>query len=920
MICYFPLLSVTEIRCRIVKAFSSERQAQVPVLSTKLLIPPIRPAWVPRPHLIEQLNAGLEHKLILVSAPAGYGKSTLLSEWAHQVSMPVAWLSLEKGDNAASRFWAYFASALQTVPILKNRRIGEELKDLENVSPPFSQEDALIRLVSDIAEVTEPFVLILDDLHLITDSAIHSGLVFLLEHLPPDPGTVHLVIASRMDPPWPLARMRARAQTVELRTRDLRFTPDETSIFLNQTMGLNLTAGEIAQLDQRSEGWIAGLQMAALSMQKQDDIPAFLEKFSGSHRFILDYLLEEVLSQQPPRMIEFLLKTSILERLTASLCDAVTGLPGSQELLIRLEQSNVFLTSMDDEQRWYRYHHLFSDLLRKRLLTSHGAEVPALHTRASEWYETNGFVREAILHALDAEDMKQVARLVSGNILILAEGEALPALLERFHSTHKVEICSRPWLCISVAWAKAYAGQLDEAEALIDQMESAPDGKVTDEEQVHLLGHGMTIRAYVQWIKGRPENAIEFAHEALRKIPADDALEKANILVIMGLALQNTGNNSAAIQAFRDSMSFSLKSGNRYLYIYASSCLVYALKGIGQLHESFEICQETIKFANQSEEEYFVLAIGLAARGEILKLWNDLHGSLKSAQQAVALAEKWKQADTLHYSLSVLIDTYLALGYYEEAGNIIQRSKWIARNVSDWFIEISEFQEAKLNLVYENWDQFLHWKQRRCIPGSMGISYYPILARYFMIHKDYSEAIRVLNEGISRLEKEGFWGRTIELYLMRAVVFSALGKMEKAFSSLAVGLKMGEPEGYVYLFVIQGKPMQKLLHQAVKKGIHKEFAQKLLDVMVAESSRDRKTESTIRGKKSGKGDVLPEPLSERELEVLRLLNSHLSVPEIAQELTIAPSTVRTHIRVIFNKMSVHGRLEAIQRARELELI
>jgi LuxR family maltose regulon positive regulatory protein len=890
------------------------------LIQTKLLIPPARPAWVLRPHLIGQLNAGLEHRLILVSAPAGYGKSTLLSEWAHQARMPVAWLSLEKGDNAASRFWAYFASALQTISSLRTHHIGEELKDMENVSPPFSQEDALTRLVSEIAQVPEPFVLVLDDLHLITDSAIHAGLIFLLEHLPASPDGMHLVVASRMDPPWPLARMRARAQTIELRARDLRFTLDEATQFLNQTMGLSLSVSDVAQLDGRTEGWIAGLQMAALSMQKREDISSFLESFSGSHRFILDYLIEEVLNQQPPRMIEFLLKTSILDRLTASLCDAVTGTPGSQVLLTQLEQSNVFLSPLDDEQRWYRYHHLFGDLLSKRLLTSHRDDVSALHTRASEWYETNGFVREAILHALDAEDMKQVARLVSGNILILAEGEALPALLERFQSTHKEEICSRPWLCISVAWAKAYAGQLDEAEPLVDQMENALVGKVTEDERNHLIGHGMTIRAYVSYMKGRFDKAVDIAHEALLKIPADDALEKANILVILGLALQNTGDLSAAIHAFREAVSFSLKSGNRYLYIYASSCLGYILKGVGHLHESFEICQETINFADQSDEEYYVLAIGLAAKSEILRLWNDLHGSLKSAQQGVALAEKWKQVDSLHYSLSVLSDAYLALGHFKEAGNTIQRSKWIARNVSDWFMAISEFQEAKLNLAYGNRDQFLQWKQRRCTPGAKSIMYYPVLARYFMIHKDYSEALKVLDDGISTLQEAGFWGRTIELYLMRAVVFSTTGKMEKAMKSLSVALKMGEPEGYLFLFVMHGKPMEKLLRQAVKKEIQKEFAQKLLDIMAVESSQPKGVDSTTRSSKPGNGEAILEPLSERELDVLRLLNSHLSVPEIAQELTVAPSTVRTHVRVVYNKLGVHGRLEAIQKAKELALI
>ncbi len=870
-----------------------------------------------RPYLVEQLNAGLERNLILVSAPAGYGKSTLLSEWAHQVSMPVAWLTLDKADNNPSRFWAYFASALQTVPGLRKLRIGESLLDLESVSSSPATDEALTRLADGIAHSPESFILILDDLHLITDTSIHTGLVFLLEHLPMPAGRMRLVIASRMDPPWPLARMRARAQTTELRTRDLRFTNDEVTAFINQTMGLTLSASDISQLDQRTEGWVAGLQMAALSIQKRDDIPEFLEKFSGSHRYILDYLIEEVLSQQPPRVMEFLLKTSILDQLTAPLCDAVTGNQDSQDILICLEQSNVFLLSLDDEQRWYRYHHLFSDLLRKRLSTSHAGEIKSLHARASEWYEANGSLREAILHALQADDMKLVARLVSGNVLILAEGEDLPELLERFHPENLEDVCSRPWLCISIAWAKAYAGQLDEAEGLIDRMETSLRGKVSEEERIHLMGHGLTIRAYVQWLKGRFEKAVDIAREALTNIPADDLLEKANILIILGLATQNTEKNDEAIRIFRDAASFSLKSGNRHLYIYATSCLVYALKGVGQLHEAVEICRDIEKFAGQSGEEYYVLAVGLAAKGETLRLWNELGESLKSAQQAVALAEKWKQADTLHYSLTVLSEAYLALGDYSAAKRNIQRSMWIAVNVSDWFVSISEFLEAKLNLACENWDDFLQWKQRRCSGGVTRIMYYPILARYLIFQKDYSEALKILDEGIGKLKGFGLWGRTIELLLMKAVALAAVGKKENALKSLAVALEMAEPEGYVYLFVIQGKPLMGLLRQAVRKGIHKEYAQRMLDVMAAESSRGV---AAAQGSKAGKGEALLEPLSERELEVLRLLNSQLTVPEIAREMTVAPSTIRTHVRVVYNKLGVHGRFDAIQRAKELKLI
>ena len=894
-------------------------QMQSNLIQTKLLIPPTRPAWVQRQSLVDQLNAGLERKLVLVSAPAGYGKSTLLNEWVHQVAMPAAWLSLESADNVPSRFWSYFISALQTLPGMRERFTGERLMELEGYLPSSSPDEGLTSMVEEIIHTPGPFTLVLDDLHLITDSSIHNGLIFLLEHLQASANAMHLVVASRHDPPWPLARMRARGQVTELRTRDLRFSSDEATEFLNRIMGLKLSSSDITQLDQRTEGWVAGLQMAALSMQKREDIPEFLEKFSGSHRYILDYLIEEVLNQQSPRVMDFLLKTSILDRLTATLCEAVTGEKGSQELLTQLERSNVFLVPLDDEQHWYRYHLLFGDLLRKRLLSGHLGKISTLHSRASEWYEANGFMRESILHALEADDSKRVARIVSSNILILAEGEALPELLERFHPGKLEDACSRPWLCIAIAWAKAYAAQMDEAESLIDRMEAYLPGKVSDEERAHLIGHGLTIRAYVQWLKGGFAKAIDISREALNKIPPDDFLERANILIILGLATQNAGDFSAGVQVFREAVSFGLKSGNRYLYVYASSCLVYGLKGIGQLHEAVEICQEIEKLASQSGGDYYVLAVGLGAKSEIQRLWNELDESLKSAQQAVALAEKWKQTDTLHYTLSVLIDAHLALDNFAEARSLIQRSKWIASNVSDWFLDITEFQEAKLNLACGNWDSFLQWKQRHCSAEVPSVTYYPLLVNYLMMRKDYSEALKILDEGISRLKEIGFWGRRIELFLMKAVALSAIGEKEKAMSSLRTALKMAEPEGYIYLFVIREKPLIGLLRQAVRKGIHKEYSQKILDIMEVETKTRGKETNNQAGTLASRKE-LPEPLSEKELEVLHLLNSKLSVPEIAEELTVAPSTVRTHIRIIYSKLGVHGRLEAIQKARDLGLI
>jgi LuxR family maltose regulon positive regulatory protein len=895
-----------------------------PLLADKTRVPPPRSRVVLRPHLIGLLNEGIapNNRLILISAPAGYGKSTLLGEWVSQLKIPVAWLSLEEADSTPLRFWTYFVAALQTIPSLSQAGLGGSILHELRAPHPEMGISSLSALVNELDGLEEPVVLVLDDLHTINNPEIHEGLAFVIEHLPASAKRLQLVVAGRTDPPWPLARIRANAHITELRSRDLRFTMEEATAFLNQVMGLRLSVQDVSFLDQRTEGWVAGLQMAALSMQNREDIQAFLERFSASHRYIMDYLIEEVLSLQPARVLEFLLKTSILDRLTAPLCDAVTGSHDSQELLSQLERSNVFLSCLDDEQRWYRYHPLFVDLLGKRLAASRAGEIPELRRLAGEWYEANGFLREAILQALGAQDMKGVARLVSENVLVLAEERGLPGLLDHVPRVQPEDIVARPWLCIAVAWAKAYAGQLDEADELVNQLEASAERQLPENERPHLIGHALTIRAYIQWIRGRAELAVDIARRALTKIPSDDALETANILIILGLALQNSSRIPEAIQAFRDAISFSTESGNHYLRVYASGCLVFTLMLAGHLREAYQVSEQTIRMAERdpAASEPSALAVGLAARSEVLREWDELDRALRDAQHAVSLAEKWRQADTLHYSLSVLADAYLARGELEAAGETIDRSKRVASGVSSWFLQISERQEARLSLTRGDLDSAVQWKDMVMASATPQYSASPLLARILMAQDRPAEALQFLEAGILRLEQAGIWGALLELHALKAMALSVLGKTDAAMSELGTALEMAEPEGYVRRLVCQGRPVESLLDLAIRRGIRPDFARRLLDIMVP---------GTARVEQGGAGESaripqpemgLIEPLSDRECDVLRLLNSSLSVPEIAEQLTVAPSTVRTHVRAIYGKLGVHGRLEAIEKARGLNLI
>ncbi|MFO7684134.1 MAG: AAA family ATPase, partial [Chloroflexota bacterium] len=431
------------------------------LLATKVHVPPLHGNLVDRANLVARLNQGIARgcRLTLISAPAGYGKSTLLSEWQAQADIPVAWLSLEKGENTPARFWSYFVAALNTLPQIQRAKIGAVIFQTMRTPQPGSMEAQLTELVNQLSVLEEPVCLVLDDLHTLSESQIHQDLIYLIEHLPCSAHGLHLLAASRMEPPWPLARWRARGELNELRAIDLRFSTEETGQFLQQALPLTLSPPEITALQDRTEGWIAGLQMAAISMQARlnaqgpESVSYFITTFSGSNRFILDYLLDEVIGQQSEDRRAFLYETSILDRLTAPLCEVLSDRPGSQALLEQLERANLFLIPLDEERRWYRYHHLFAELLRKQLKQFWPERIPRLHQRASAWYAEQHMPSEAIRHALAAGDIARVNQILAGNVLALVEDVDLFDVLRHFQELPGQQISANPWLCVAYAWA-----------------------------------------------------------------------------------------------------------------------------------------------------------------------------------------------------------------------------------------------------------------------------------------------------------------------------------------------------------------------------------------------------------------------------------------------------------------------------------
>ena len=881
-----------------------------PILATKLYIPSLQPKVVLRPRLIDRLNEGLHRKLTLISAPAGFGKTTLLSEWVAGCEKPTAWLSLDEGDNDPTRFLAYLVAALQTLA----PSIGEGVLGVLQSPQPPPTESILTALLNDIDTVQDDFVLVLDDYHVIDGGAVDGALTFLLEHVPP---RMHLVIATREDPHLPLARLRGRGQLAELRAADLRFTPSEAGEFLKRVMSLNLSAEDIAALETRTEGWIAGLQMAALSMQGLADATSFIKSFTGTHRFVLDYLVEEVLKQQPESIQTFLLRTSILGRLCGPLCDAVVLDPAvaGQETLEYLERANLFLVPLDNERRWYRYHQLFADLLRQRLHQSDTSstanevrDVAELQIRASIWCEDNGLELEAFQHAAAADDVERAARLVEGEGMPLHFRGAVAPVLSWLESLPTTELDARPSLWVMYASAMLFVSQTTGVEEKLQAAEAALQDAAPDDKTRDLIGHIAAIRATLAVIQQDVETIIAQSRRALEYLHPDNLPVRTATTWTLGNAYQLQGDRAAASQAYSEAIIISEAIGHSIITIMATTGLGEVQEAENQLHLAAQTYRRVLQLAGDPPLPVACEAhLGLA---RISYEWDDLDAAQKHGQQSVQLARQIEYADRF-VACEVFVarmklaqaDVDGAASILAEAGQSVRQHNFVHR-----MPEVAAAQVLTL-LRQGNLAAAAQLAQSHQLPISQ--------ARVHLAKGDPPTALALLEPLRRQADAMGWADERLKVMVLQAVAHHAHSESNEAVQLLGEALALAEPGGFIRIFVDEGIPMARLLSEAAAHGIMPNYISRLLAVFEAEAQMSEDSSDLP----SAPPDQSPtEPLSQRELEVLQLIAQGLSNREISERLFLALITVKGHNRNIYRKLQVRRRTEAVARARELGLL
>jgi len=910
-----------------------------PILLTKLFVPDTRPELVSRSNLVDQLNNGLDRKLTLISAPAGFGKTTVVTNWLHTQEgddaspFLIGWLSLDEDDNDPVRFLTYMITALNRIPGLETE-IGAGALQMAQASQLPPPQTILTAVINEIAMITNKIVLVIDDYHLIDSQLVHNALIFLLENLPPQ---LHVVITTREDPPIQISRLRTRGQLNEFRAVDLRFSTAEIDEFLNQIMGLGLSTQDITALEKRTEGWVAGLQLAAISMQGRTDKSNFIQSFTGSHHFVIDYLVDEVLKHQPDHIREFLLQTSILDRLTGPLCDAITSRENGQATLEMLEHSNLFIIRLDSERQWYRYHHLFADLLRQRLYQMQPQKKRTLHALASEWYEQQGLNDEAIEHVLQSENYEQATQMINEHIEEMWRQGKLGRLLRWLEKLPDEYINNSPNICIFLAWNLFTKGDQEKAESVLQFIEKNLDLQ-SDLSSDNPIEKGETsARLFVKKIRGRVaairavmasyrSDAIEskkFASLAQALLPVDDLNWRSAAAMALADAYVFMGDYDSAHQARFESINICKAAGNTYIYLIDRTKFILVLKARGELLQAKAHCQQLIEYAiDNGFTGPGTIGWIQAILGDILAETNDLDGAFEIVREGVNLNKLGRDVTLLGWSNMCLTRILLSIGDFNGAENIIKKTEVMSQKAT--IPPLVNYQmmnyRVRVWLSQGRLDEAIKWMREQMEDSESKSTYVgrriniPI-ARIRIAQQLPEKANELLLPLLDAAEAGGHISRAIELLILQALSLQAGDEIERALVPLDKALSLAQPRGFFRIFVDEGPPMARLLYEALSREISPEYVQKLLAAFP-----DVEPEKELMSKLIVSDSEWIEPLSERELEVLQLIAEGLSRPEIASQLVLSLNTVKTHARNIYSKLGVNNQMQAVGKARGLGLL
>ena len=884
-----------------------------PLLSTKLFIPSPRPNLVSRPHLIQKLNAGLHCKVTLISAPAGFGKTTLISEWITQSKIHFCWITLDKSDNDIGHFLAYFIASLGSI----NIDLDEQIITLIQ-SPQQNQiENILIPLINQIANTQKNFSLVLDDYHLIQSQDIHDAITFLLEHSPP---SMHLVLTTRADPPLPLARLRARGQMTEIRESDLRFSVEEGEYFLNHIQGLKLSPENIEVLVSRTDGWVAALQMVSIALKDRQEHTEYIQAVSGSQDYIADFLSSEVINQQPEDITDFLLKTSFLDRLSGPLCDAITGGENGQQILRRLRDENLFLTSLDDKSHWFRYHRLFADLLQQRLLETIPDDVPALYQKASQWFEKNGFYTEAIDYAFRGHHIERAANLIEKHAEQTIMRSEIATFIRWVKKLPDEVICEKGSLCIYYAWALLVsAEEHHNAEMYLNQV-------TPSNEQVS--GRLSAVKSILLVFQRKITEAIELARHSLEQLPEDDLFFRQIAAWNLSALLFIRGDSEGGAKMLEEVARVSLASNNLLVAIVALCRLGSYQMQQGNLNKAKELFEQALHIRPDDQTQPLPATCeAMLGLGKVSWERFELETASTYLLSGIELSKRWREITDID-SYVILANIKQSLGDEYGALHMIKKAQRLAIHTvtTDTDNKYVDSQEAFLFLRQGNLQAVERWVTARGLEeillekdlvetGNLGgdvlLRYELIVyARYLIAKKRFDEALNLLKKLLPSMKRLGHQSKIFEIQILISIGLQAQGKIDEAVSSINSVLASAEQEEFRRIFLDEGVLLSDLINESISRGFESQFAKQLLD--------------SFTGKREGsqleKGIDLIEPLSEREIEVLRLLKSELSAPEIADRLHITVSTVRTHIKNIYSKLGVHSRFEAVSKARGLYLI